>query len=286
MLVDVPTNVDNNGSMQTSSEELGQQHTTYENRLTGHFCSDTVFNLSKKVLSDAEIKVLEKRLDYAPIQNKINEPELRRDFENFFRQMRLKWFFHNEPTPSFNETPAFKTKSSWNPSKGHPCLEVYLSQVEKELFELAVSHLGYSNFTKEEWTAIRSLADDRSIIIKKADKGSCVVVWDRNDYIAEAEEQLRDKNVYQDVNFSDRILRDLVDKSNKMFRSLKSQGKITEKELKYFTYEYQKSTNLGKMYLLPKIHKRLSNVPGRPVIWNCGTPTEKVSEFLDFQLKE
>ena len=53
-----------------------------------YFCLDTVFNLSKKVLSDAEIKVLEKVLHYAPIKNKINEPELR-DFENFCRQMNL-----------------------------------------------------------------------------------------------------------------------------------------------------------------------------------------------------
>ena len=127
--------------------------------------------------------------------------------------MRFKWFFRNEPTPSFSETPAFKTKSSWNPPKGHPYLEVYLSQVERELFELAISYLGYSNFTKEEWTVIRSLADDRSIIIKKVDKGSCVVVWDGNDYIAEAEKQLGDKNIYQDVKFSNRILRDLLDKS-------------------------------------------------------------------------
>ena len=111
------------------------------------------------------------------------------------------------------------------------------------------------------------------------------LVWDRNDYIAETEKQLGDKNIYQDVNFSDRILGDLVDKSNKMFRILKSQDKITEKELKYFTYEYRKTINLGKMYLLPKIHKKLSNVPGRPVISNFGTPTEKVSEFLDFRLK-
>ena len=79
--------------------------------------------------------------------------------------MRLKYFFRNEPTLSFNETPAFKTKSSWNPPKGHPCLEVYLSEVEKELFELAVSNLGYSNFTKEEWTAIRTLADDRRTVV-------------------------------------------------------------------------------------------------------------------------
>ena len=35
----------------------------------------------------------------------------------------------------------------------------------------------------------------------------------------------------------------------------------------------------GKLYLLPKVH------PGRPVISNCGTPTEKLLEFLDSQLK-
>ena len=52
---------------------------------------------------------------------------------------------------------------------------------------LAETSLGYSNFSKEEWQVMRALANDRSIVIKKADKGSCVVVWDRIDYIAEAE---------------------------------------------------------------------------------------------------
>ena len=37
--------------------------------------------------------------------------------------------------------------------------------------------------------------------------------------------------------------------------------------------------------MLPKIHKRLHNVPGRPVVSNWGTPTEKVSEYLDFLLQ-
>ena len=39
------------------------------------------------------------------------------------------------------------------------------------------------------------------------------------------------------------------------------------------------------MYLLPKIHKRLFNIPGRPVILNCDSPTEKVLEFLDSHFK-
>ena len=48
---------------------------TYSDRISGCFCSDAVFNLNKKVLSNMEIKILEKGLDYAPIQNKLNEPE-------------------------------------------------------------------------------------------------------------------------------------------------------------------------------------------------------------------
>ena len=112
-----------------------------------------------------------------------------------------------------------------------------------------------------------------------------MVVWDRLDCLMEAEKQLKDRKVYQEVRFSENILTDLVEKSNTMFKNLRRKGVISEKELKYFSFEYKKATNLGKLYLLPKIHKRLKNVPGRPVISNCGTPTEKVSEFLDHHLK-
>ena len=62
-------------------------------------------------------------------------------------------------------------------------------------------------------------------------------------------------------------------------------GALPEKEMKYFFYDYKNITNLGKLYFLPKIHKKLSNIPGRPVISNRGTPTEKPSKFLDYHLK-
>ena len=55
--------------------------------------------------------------------------------------------------------------------------------------------LKYSNLSTEEWKAIKSLADDRSIVIKKADEGSAVVVWELSDYIKEAKKQLEDKCV-------------------------------------------------------------------------------------------
>ena len=61
------------------------KYNTDDFKIKGCFCSDTVFNLSNKVLTEDEIKVLEKGLDFAPIQKKVNKPELRQDFENFCR---------------------------------------------------------------------------------------------------------------------------------------------------------------------------------------------------------
>ena len=61
---------------------------------------------------------------------------------------------------------------------------------------------------------------------KRADKGSCVVIWDRNDYVKEAEIQLSNQNVEK-----------LVEKNNHVFKSLKVRGIISEKELQHFTYK-------------------------------------------------
>ena len=49
--------------------------------------------------------------------------------------------------------------------------------------------------------------------------------------------------------------------------------------------DFKKATDLDKLYLLPKIHKPLFEVPGKPVISNCGTSTEEVPEFLNSELK-
>ena len=277
--------INDSSTSEKYSEAIGSF--TEDGRLEGFFCSKTVFNLSKKILTEAELKVLEKGLDFAPIQKTLNEPELRKDFEKFSRRMRCKWNFRNKPTNNFSEIPAFRPKSGWKPPKGHASLEMFLSRVQKKLFSDEMNDSTQSNLSGDEWKALRNLADDRTIVIKGADKGSSVVIWDREDYLQEASKQLRDTNIYEDVNFNQNILTGLVERSNKIFSRLCIRKLISEKELKYFTYSFKKATNLGKLYFLPKIHKRLRSVPGRPVIsdQNCGTPTEKIPEFLDHVLK-
>ena len=85
-------------------------------------------------------------------------------------------------------------------------------------------------------------------MIKKVGKEYCAVAWDRNDYLIEAEKQLSDTKVYRDVSNTKNILSKLSEVSNEMFNSLKRGGFLTEKQMKYFTYEFKKTTNFSKLY--------------------------------------
>ena len=238
--------------------------------------------MSNKVLSQTEISVLEKGLGFVPTPNMTNEADLRRDFNDFRRKMRCKWYFKDELSEEFSEIPAFKPKFTWKPPASDPCVELVLSIMEHELFSFLPGKPQSHSLTKGEWQALKNLKEDRSMIIKPADKGSCVVAWDREDYLAEGYKQLNGESIYVDIKHStDKTLSDLIEKSNNFFKRLNRKKIISEKELKYFSYSFKNASCLGKMYLLPKIHKRLYNVPGRPVISNCGTPTEKVSKFTN-----
>ena len=84
-------------------------------------------------MKETEICVLEKGLGFNPTLTKINETDLRADFNEFARKMRCKWFFCNKPTENFSEAYAFFVKSNWNPLTGHPAIEIFLSKLETEI---------------------------------------------------------------------------------------------------------------------------------------------------------
>ena len=122
--------------------------------------------------------------------------------------------------------------------------------MENELFSFLPGKPQSYNLTKEEWQALKNLKQDRSITIKPADKGSCVVVWDREDYLAEGYKQLNDESTYVEVKHSNvKILFDLTEKSKNFFKRLNKKKIISEKELKYFLYNFKNASCLGKTYL-------------------------------------
>ena len=48
---------------------------------------------------------------------------------------------------------------------------------------------------------------------------------------------------------------ELVETGNKFFKNIKDRGCITENNLKYFSYEFKKTSNLVKLYLLTIVRK-------------------------------
>ena len=258
--VDFPFDLDDNG------------------RICGRFENDKVINLSKRALSEAEVSVLSKGLKFVSTPKELDYSQIKIDLENFGRRLRLKWWFKDEE--DFSEIPVFRPRSKFNPRHKDVAIEVYLSKIEDEIMKLSAVGKNFSNLTREEISALNGLKSDRTIVIKEADKGSGVVVWDREDYIREAEDQLGDPDVYLPLdNDPSDILHNVVDQA---MGRIRQRGDVDDKTLEYLMVNDPK---LGRFYLLPKIHKRLNSVPGRPVISNSGFHTENFSEFLDFHLQ-
>ena len=84
-------------------------------RLKGYFCSDVLFNLSHKVLTDFEINFSGKGLGFSPTPTFIKEANLKSDFADFARKIRCKSFLCNKPTEDFSEILTFRVKSTWSP---------------------------------------------------------------------------------------------------------------------------------------------------------------------------
>ena len=95
----------------------------------------------------------------------------------------------------------------------------------------------------------------------------------------EAYRQLDDKEVYEQVPDDPSVLANTLMKA---LETIRLRGDLSKDTLDYFLV---KDPKFARFYLLPKIHKRLHDVPGRPVISNCGYYTENISSFLDYHLQ-
>ena len=136
----------------------------------------------------------------------------------------------------------------------------------------------FNNLTKQEWHVLHNLKNDKTIVIKGADNGSAVLVWNREDYIKEAENQLGDTNIYEEVPNDAKPIMNIILNT---FENILKRGDVCTDTLNYYLI---KDANFAGFYL-PKIHKGLYNVPRRPVISNCGYHTENICAFLDFHLQ-
>ena len=71
----------------------------------------------------------------------------------------------------------------------------------------------------------------KNIVIKGADKKSAVVVWDREDYKKEAEKQLADSDVYEEIPDDPEPL---ISTKHKTIEKTRKRGNLKKETIKYF----------------------------------------------------
>jgi hypothetical protein len=154
-----------------------------------------------------------------------------------------------------------------------------------------------SNLSTEEDSAIKSLSNDETIVIKEADKGGAVVVMDSNYYRTKIMQILTNADFYAEINENQdkKVLQKIKKLLNKYPSSL------TDKEEDFVTnFDLRESCFYG----LPKIHKSATikeaiktqnsdyitcknpeDLTLRPIVGGPSAPTQRLSNLLDIELK-
>ena len=121
--------------------------------------------------------------------------EVKEVYSNFARRLKLSFSFHNKESRPRDQK--FRPKSNFNPPDLiNPVLKPGLDHLERSLGSLEHKKTP-DNLDKEERTAIKTLKQNKEIIIKPMDKGAVIVVMDKTDYVGEAERQLANQVHYK-----------------------------------------------------------------------------------------
>ena len=156
------------------------------------------------------------------------------ELEAYGRMLHLKWHCRNDDKEF--DRKRFKPKSTFNPRNKDAAIEIYLSSLEEKLMNIEIPQNKYNNLTREERTALYDLKNDKNIIIKSEDKDSAVVLGDREDYFKEAEKQLGDKDVYEEVCNDAEPLISII---RKAIEKIRKRGDLDADTIKYLMVKTQ-----------------------------------------------
>ncbi len=171
----------------------------------------------------------------------------------------------------------FKKPSNFEPKQNPHSLETFIDVNEWDLSKTIFEKNKPENVTPGERKGLRDLSQNKNIVIKKADKGSNIVIMNRADYIAEGNSQLTNEKFYRAID--ENLTNSHNAEISKFLRRMSVNGEISEKTLDYLL---ESNPQTPEFYMLPKIYKGTSPPLGRPIISANGCPTEKISKFVDF----
>lgn len=250
------------------------------------FNNKGVVNLSSHVLTCHELSVLSRGLNFCPTPSSWDPSDIMEGLDKLHCSMRLAQFFQEaelkerDPSDGFSHK-KFRPPSTFNP-RGSNGLETFITNNYEAVSKLPTIRHKRWNISLQEKQAIKDLANNKSIVIKPADKGSGVVIMNTHDYILEAHRQLSDTNFYELLN-SD-LTTEFTLEIDTYLKRMYLNKEIDKKAYQFLSPSNYEAT-AGRFYLLPKIHKGVSPPPGRPIISAIKSPTERISQFLDHFLQ-
>lgn len=251
-----------------------------------------VFKIPETVeLSQDEENILTKGLSFVPQTSSPDTFECLNDCEEFYRKIRLKAFFANKDYEEdgqmglgedyddmFKDIKNNKLTRFDPDAKEFPVIQRFVDKCRKDIKSTDLkSKSKSSNFSREDWKTLQKLRNRDDIVIKPADKGGQVCVWEKTSYIEEGYKQLGDGQFYQKLERD--MTSDIQKKITKEINDFISQGKLP----KYSKNLLQRNPRCSRFYMLPKIHKE--GIPGRPIVSNISCPTYEISKFLSGILK-
>ena len=209
----------------------------------------------------------------------------------FSRRLKLHNYFNNlnRGRNSYQKTP-FTGKSNWSPpdSRIDPDLLNCISDFTEEMSKLDPK-AEKNNMSAEEKSALKELQNNSDLVFKKADKGSAIVVMDKKDYLFEGYRQLNNPHHYKPL--ENPIYPETAEEITTILKGLKDSFQISEKQYNYL--KPPECPRPRRFYTLPKIHKAAESwtvpgkiPPGRPIVSDCNSESEKVAEYIDAFLKD
>lgn len=233
--------------------------------------------------------LLQKGLTFVPnFQPHRNDKlQLLSDLQVFHRRIMLASYFEGKQS---KEPIPFTPKSNWTP---------HINQLPAPIRKfVTANHYAYKtlnwqiqqhpNLTPAELQALKELQLNHSLIIKPADKGSAVVILDREDYIWEARRQLNDPQYY--TKLTSPIYLDTIPIIKEIVLDMWEKKYINHKQRNYLIG--LDNPRPRRFYWLPKIHKEPQNwsipfkiPPGRPIVSDCDSESYQIAEYIDHFLQ-
>jgi hypothetical protein len=240
-----------------------------------------ITNLSDYKLTNKEILILNKGLNFTFSSNNNNNYTIQRNIKNiddFNRLMQIKQFFNKKKSNNnFNNyKKRLPIKSKWSPDTVSTEINSFTDEL-KIILRKMEKIKNKNNISSSEMKALMKLKNNTNIIIKPADKGGGIVVMNKLDYVQKMNEHLNSTTVYSLISDEEIKNKELIRNYFKILYELKQY--LSRKQYRWLS---DVKNETGTLYGLPKIHK--NNIPIRPIISQMNSLTKKLHIYIQLLL--